>query len=139
MMVGNRREFLAGGVALAAFAREAASCVLRAEVVAEGRRAEELAADEDYWAEIRRAFDADRTLINLNHGGVAPAPSAVLEGMIRDLRFANVAPAHQMWDVLEPRIESVRRELAREFGCDREEMAITRNASEALQILIAGI
>ncbi len=93
---------------------------------------------EDYWAEIRRAFDADRTLINLNHGGVAPAPPAVLEAMIRDLRFANVAPAHQMWDVLEPRVESVRRELAREFGCDPGEVAITRNASEAMQILIAG-
>jgi selenocysteine lyase/cysteine desulfurase len=139
MMVSNRRGFLAGGAALVAFAREAASCVLRAEAVAEGRRADELAADEDYWAEIRRAFDADRTLINLNHGGVAPAPAAVLEAMIRDLRFANVAPVHQMWDVLEPRIESVRRELAREFGCDPEEMAITRNASEALQILIGGI
>ena len=138
-MVSNRRGFLAGGAALAAFAREAAACVLRAEEVAAGRRAEELAADEDYWAEIRRAFDADRTLINLNHGGVAPTPAAVLEAMIRDLRFANVAPAHQMWDVLEPRIESVRRELAREFGCDPEEMAITRNASEAMQTLIAGI
>jgi selenocysteine lyase/cysteine desulfurase len=98
-----------------------------------------MAAAEDYWAEIRRAFDADRTLINLNHGGVAPAPAAVLDAMIRDLRFSNVAPAHHMWDVLEPRIESVRRELAREFGCDPEEMAITRNASESLQILISGL
>ena len=84
-------------------------------------------------------FDADRTLINLNNGGVAPAPSHVLEQMIRDLRFANELPAHHMWGILEPRIESVRRDLAREFGCDPEEMAITRNASEALEILILGI
>ena len=40
---------------------------------------------------------------------------------------------------LEPRIESVRRELARDFGCDIEEMAITRNASESLETLILGI
>jgi selenocysteine lyase/cysteine desulfurase len=63
----------------------------------------------------------------------------VLEAMIRDLRFGNVAPSYHMWDVLEHRIESVRRELAREFGCDPEEMAVTRNASEAMQTLIAGI
>src|SRR5690606_8563480 len=37
------------------------------------------------------------------------------------------------------RIESVRRDLAREFGCDTEEMAITRNASESMETLILGI
>ena len=44
-----------------------------------------------------------------------------------------------MWGVLEPRIESVRRELARDFGCDPEEMAITRNASEANETMIFGL
>ena len=95
--------------------------------------------DEDYWTEIRRAFDADRSIINLNHGGVAPAPANVLESQIRDIRFANSAPAHHLWDILEPRVESARRDLAREFGCDPEEMALTRNASEGMQTLISGI
>jgi selenocysteine lyase/cysteine desulfurase len=44
-----------------------------------------------------------------------------------------------MWQILEPNIESVRRRLAAAFGCDPEEMAITRNASEALQIAQLGI
>ena len=44
-----------------------------------------------------------------------------------------------MWQILEPNIESVRRRLAAEFGCDTEELAITRNASEALQIAQLGI
>jgi isopenicillin-N epimerase len=137
--VSNRRGFLAGASALAFFATDAVSRVVKAEEIAKGRRGDELAGAEDYWSEIRRAFDADRTLINLNHGGVAPAPSVVFEAMIRDLRFANVAPAHHMWDILEPRVESVRRELATEFGCDPEEMAVTRNASEGMQTLIGGI
>jgi selenocysteine lyase/cysteine desulfurase len=113
--------------------------VLRADVIAGGRTGEQLADDEIYWAEIQRAFDADRTLINLNNGGVSPSPSHVLEQMIRDLRFSNEAPVEHMWRVLEPRIESVRRELAIEFGCDTEEMAITRNASEAQEIMIFGL
>ena len=43
------------------------------------------ADDESYWGEIQRAFDLDRTMINLNNGGVSPTPSHVLEAMIRDL------------------------------------------------------
>ena len=109
-------------------------------------RASELAAphggavdDEDYWREVQRAFDLDRAIINLNNGGVSPSPTHVLDAMVRDLRFSNVAPVHHMWDLLEPRIEGVRRELAREFGCDPEELAITRNASESMETLILGL
>ena len=97
------------------------------------------ADDEAYWGEIQRAFDADRTMINLNNGGVCPSPTHVLEAMIRDLRFSNELPVNHMWAVLEPRIESVRRDLARDFGCDPEEIAITRNASESLETLIFGL
>src|SRR5205814_7571304 len=95
--------------------------------------------DEAYWAEIQRAFDLDRTMVNLNNGGCSPAPTHVLEQMIRDLRFSNELPVEHMWTVLEPRIESVRRELARDFGCDAEEMAITRNASESNENMIFGL
>jgi selenocysteine lyase/cysteine desulfurase len=41
--------------------------------------------------------------------------------------------------LLEPRLESVREGIAREFGCDREEMAITRNASESNETMIFGL
>jgi isopenicillin-N epimerase len=97
------------------------------------------ADDEDYWGEIQRAFDCDRTMVNLNNGGCSPTPTHVLEQMIRDLRFSNELPVIHMWQTLEPRIESVRRELARSFGCDPDEMAITRNASEANEIMIFGL
>ena len=95
--------------------------------------------DEDYWREVQRAFDLDGSIINLNNGGVSPSPTHVLDAMVRDLRFSNVAPVHHMWDVLEPRIEGVRRELAREFGCEPDELAITRNASESMETLILGL
>jgi selenocysteine lyase/cysteine desulfurase len=44
-----------------------------------------------------------------------------------------------MWNTLEPNVEQVRRKLAVEVGCDMEELAITRNASEGLQIVQLGI
>lgn len=97
------------------------------------------AADEDFWEPIQRAFDLDRTWINLNNGGCSPAPSHVMAQLERDLRYGNELPVIHMWRDLEPRIEVVRRELAREFGCDTEEIAITRNASESLETCIFGI
>jgi isopenicillin-N epimerase len=139
----HRRDFLAtlarAGIAVPVFRSDALASVLRAERLAIGKAAAPLAEDESYWGEIQRAFDADRTLINLNNGGVSPTPTHVLEAMIRDIRFSNEVPVEHMWGVLEPRIESVRRELAKEFGCDIEEMAITRNASEANETMILGL
>ena len=140
----TRREFLAGMAAAGLgaqpmFRESAIKSLFRANGIAGGRSPERIADDESYWAEIQRAFDADRTMINLNNGGCSPTPSHVLEAMIRDLRFSNELPVEHMWRVLEPRVESVRRDLAGEFGCDPEEMAITRNASEANEIMIMGL
>jgi isopenicillin-N epimerase len=140
----TRRDFLSGlaSASLAttvAFRPNAIGALFRANTIAGDRSADSLADDEAYWTEIQRAFDTDRTIINLNNGGVSPTPTHVLEAMIRDLRFTNESPAEHMWRVLEPRVESVRRDLARDFGCDPEEMAITRNASEANEIMIMGL
>ncbi|MDX2122814.1 MAG: aminotransferase class V-fold PLP-dependent enzyme [Gemmatimonadota bacterium] len=134
--MSTRRAFLSGALAAAAvpaFRPDALRRVL--ELGPEPGRPD----DEDYWAEIQRAFDCDRTLVNLNNGGVSPTPTHVLDQMIRDLRFSNELPVIHMWQTLEPRIDSVRRELAAEFGCDPEEMAITRNASEANETMIFGL
>lgn len=95
--------------------------------------------DEPFWAEVQRAFTVDRSLINLNNGGVSPSPSYVQDAVKRHLDFSNQAPTWTMWRVLEPQIETVRTMLAARFGCDPEEIAITRNASESLQICQAGV
>ena len=138
----SRRTFVASmlgaSTALPTMRADAFRHLLRASERAGDVPPTAAADDETYWGEIQRAFDIDRTMVNLNNGGCSPAPTHVLEQMIRDLRFSNELPVDHMWRVLEPRIESVRRELAREFGCDPEEMAITRNASEANETMIFG-
>lgn len=118
---------------------DAFSRLFRAEAEFGKTAAEVVADDETYWSQIQRAFDLDSTMVNLNNGGCSPAPTHVLEQMMRDIRFSNELPVEHMWRVLEPRIESVRRDLAKDFGCDPEEMAITRNASEANETMIFGI
>ncbi len=140
--MSSRRHFVRNmigvGAALPVFRHDAMRQVVRATDRLTSADPLRAAEDEAYWTEIQRAFDADRTMVNLNNGGVCPSPTHVLEAMIRDLRFSNELPVVHMWSVLEPRIESVRRDLAHDFGCDPEEMAITRNASEALETLILG-
>lgn len=145
-MQTSRRSFVHGlaaaGVALPAFPafrEDAFARLFRANTIAGARSAAAIAEDELYWAEIQRAFDADRTMINLNNGGISPTPSHVLEQMIRDLKFTNELPVEHMWRILEPRMASTRRELAKEFGCGEDELAIVRNASEALEIMIYGL
>ena len=100
---------------------------------------ENVASDEDFWAEVARAFTVDRSLVNLNNGGVSPAPGYVQEAMKRHLDYSNEAPAYTMWRILEPQREAVRERVARQWGVDPEEVAFTRNASESLQTLQFGI
>jgi selenocysteine lyase/cysteine desulfurase len=95
---------------------------------------DEVARDEDFWYEVQQAFTVDRSLVNLNNGGVSPAPTIVQDAMKRHLDYSNEAPVYTMWQILEPQKEGVRQRLARAFGCSAEEIALTRNASEGLQI-----
>jgi len=140
-MPTSRREFLstASTLGLAAVATFTDDAVARVAAAAAGRSPEEFARDEDAWREVQLAFTLDRSIINLNNGGVCPSPRVVHEAFKRYLDISNQSPVYHMWQVLEPNIESVRRKLAVHAGCDPEELAITRNASEALMIAQLGI
>jgi len=100
---------------------------------------DEIARDEGYWARVQQAFTVDRSVVNFNNGGVSPAPQWVQEAMKQHLDFSNRLPAHHLWQIQEPRKETVRARLARAWGVDPEEIALTRNASESLQIAQLGI
>ena len=98
-----------------------------------------VAQDEDFWAEIARAFTVDRSIVNLNNGGVSPSPACVQDAVVRSLAWCNSQPsALALLGELTPQVEAVRRQLAASFGADPEELAITRNASEGLQICQCG-
>ncbi len=139
----TRRRFVesmvAAGAGIPALKNDSLERLPRLTGALGGRPAGDVAQDEDFWLEIQQAFTLDRTLINLNNGGVSPSPRVVQDAMRRYLEYSNTAPAYTMWQILEPEIEVVRRRLAASFGCDPEEMAITRNASEALEIVQLGL
>lgn len=136
----HRRQFIGYSASLlAAFKSDS---LLRAQKAVDSlgqRPADSVARDEDFWFNVRHAFTVDRNMVNLNNGGVSPAPKIVMDTEVRYLEVENLNPSYYMWTVLDPGLETVRRRLARMFGCDPEEIAITRNASEALEIVQLGM
>src|SRR5277367_219660 len=138
----NRRDFFqfaSGTMALAAFQDDAIPRARAASDAVSGRSAEDVARDEDYWTEIRNAFTVDRNIVNFNNGYCSPAPKPVQDAMRRYLDYSDMGPYHTMIAGLEKQVEMVRVKLAQTAGCDPEEMAITRNASESLEIAQYGI
>jgi len=136
----RRRHFFTAAAGItSAFRGDALLRATTAIDAVAGRPADSVARDEDFWFQVRHAFTVDRNMVNLNNGGVSPAPKIVMDTEIRYLEVENLNPSYYMWNVLDPGIETVRRRLARSFGCDPEEIAITRNASESLEIVQLGL
>ncbi len=127
----NRRNFLLGAEAIVI-----AGLLSRTYA---GIPPEEVAGDEAFWKKVRGAYVSDPQILNLNNGGVAPAPTVVLDAEIEAIRYSNRLPAYRMWHDLEPKIEDVRKKLAGMWSADPECIAITRNASESLQIAQFGL
>ncbi|CAN5538972.1 aminotransferase class V-fold PLP-dependent enzyme [soil metagenome] len=98
----------------------------------------EAARSENYWAEISRAFAISRSSLNLNSGWTSPSPKMVSDAFVR-YKHQEDATSSTMWQMLEPQAETIRSGLAELFGSDRDEIAVTRNASESLQILLFGL
>jgi selenocysteine lyase/cysteine desulfurase len=142
----DRRTFLgalawpasAVTIPVGAWLKPGASLAL-GDLAGDARPPDTVARDEDFWFQVQEAFTADRSMVNLNNGGVCPAPAVVQAAMKRYLDHANEAPAYVLWRLQDPQKETVRSGLAKLFGCDPEEVALTRNASESLENIQQGL
>jgi len=130
----TRRTFLANAGAVLGLAASTFP-----HIAALAKDLEKPRTDEDFWAFVQQSFSSGRGIVNLNNGGVSPSPRIVTEALERYTWQQEDTTAYTMWQILEPQSERIRTELAAVFGCDREEIAITRNASESLEILLFGL
>lgn len=99
----------------------------------------DLATEEEFWYYIQQAFTVSSSIINLNNGGVSPAPKTVQDAMKRYYDMCNEAPSYYMWRVLDLGRETLRKNLAAVAGCSPEEVAMNRNSSEGLETVIFGL
>lgn len=101
--------------------------------------ADAIAADEDYWSVIQQAYTVNSNFVNLNNGGVSPSPRVVQEAVERYNQLTNQGPSYYMWRILDQGREPLRYKLAEMAGCSTEEIAVNRNATEALNTVIFGL
>ena len=101
--------------------------------------AKDLAMDEDYWSIIQQSYTTSPALINLNNGGVSPSPRIVQDAVERFNKMTNEGPSYYMWRILDQGREPLRDKLAQLAGADPEEIAVNRNATEALNTVIFGL
>ncbi|WP_333799675.1 aminotransferase class V-fold PLP-dependent enzyme [Phnomibacter sp.] len=97
------------------------------------------ARNEAFWTFFQQAYTVNPNLINLNNGGVSPAPKVVQEALHRYNDLANQAPSYYMWRIIDMNREPLRYKLAQLAGCSTEEIAINRNTTESLNTVIFGL
>ncbi|MBK7038913.1 MAG: aminotransferase class V-fold PLP-dependent enzyme [Bacteroidetes bacterium] len=101
--------------------------------------AETLATSEDFWHYVQQSYTTSGSIINLNNGGVSPSPKIVQDAMKRYHDMSNEAPSYYMWRILDQGREPLRERLAQLADVSAEEIALHRNASEALETIIFGL
>jgi selenocysteine lyase/cysteine desulfurase len=98
-----------------------------------------LAADESFWQKVRAEYALPDGFTHLEYGYYHPASRAVLAAEIAMMQVAQRRGSHYKRNEMEADREAARTDLARLGGVDAEEVVITRNATEALNIVIAGM
>lgn len=142
----SRREFMKGlglgisGLGVFGVSGNRAEAALRTKLDGmSGVSPAAAAQDESFWFYVQQAFGIDRSVINLNNGGVHPAPKVVVDAVKRYMDASNGVPVLNSWRYLRPRKELIRKKLANTFGCSPDEIAITRNVTESMQIPLLGL
>ncbi len=95
--------------------------------------------DDEFWKRIKQAYTVSPSIMNLNNGGVSPAPKVVQEAVEHYNRILNELPSLHMYRTVGRGKETVRRKLAALAGCSVEEIAIHRNATESLETVVFGL
>lgn len=102
------------------------------------KSADDLAADEEFWMGIRKGYRLKSEYINLENGYYCIVPEQTLEHHIKHIREINYQGAYYMRTVQFDDKKRVAAKLAKLAGCQADELVITRNTTESLDMVIGG-
>ncbi|OJJ17803.1 penicillin epimerase [marine bacterium AO1-C] len=100
---------------------------------------EAAAQEEGFWYQVQKAWVQSPHFINLENGYFSPQPTEVVEGQIKNVQMVNEMPSFYMRRRQNEDHQGIKQLLADLAGCSPEEIAITRNTTEALDTVIAGL
>ncbi|MEM7503151.1 MAG: aminotransferase class V-fold PLP-dependent enzyme, partial [Pseudomonadota bacterium] len=135
-----RRAMLGGGIAAIGSTAvpdwlvQAAAAAEMADSVRPGSSVR----DETFWHSVAQAYDLDSRHVVMNGGGNNPLPRTVVNALCRYQRTSATQPRPHNYDLIAYRKEH-RRRLASHFGCDAEELALTRGTTEGLNTVAWGL
>lgn len=115
---------------------------LAREIVEMGDAAapERLAKDEKFWAGVRSAYTLNPNVVNLDHGWTNPTTRAAMDELVRGARQLEALPAEELGRLFfGDGSPGVRSALAEALGVPPAEIALVRNATEALNTVLLGL
>lgn len=98
-----------------------------------------LASNEDFWEKIRQGYKLKDDYINLENGYYCFQPQETLEHFINHVREVNYQGSWYMRKFNVDNKKKSAQQLAELAGCSTEELVITRNTTESLDLVIAGV
>lgn len=98
-----------------------------------------LAGDEDFWMTIRKGYKLKPDFINLENGYYNFLPEQTLERFITHIREVNLQGSYYMRTVQFENKASMAARLAELAGCPADELIVTRNTTESLDLIIGGL
>jgi selenocysteine lyase/cysteine desulfurase len=104
----------------------------------ENKSAKELAMDEDFWSAVRSHYQLKPEYINLENGYYNILPKPILEKFIDHVREVNYQGSYYMRTVQFDNKKSMVTKLANIAGCSADELILTRNTTESLDMIIGG-
>lgn len=99
---------------------------------------EVLAEDEKFWEEVRKGYRLKPDYINLENGYYCIQPEETLENFIKHVREVNYQGSYYMRTVQYDNKKATASRLASLLGCPADELIITRNTTESLDMIIGG-
>jgi selenocysteine lyase/cysteine desulfurase len=100
---------------------------------------QQLAADEVFWEGIRKGYKIKPGYINLENGYYCFLPQEILEHFITHVREVNYQGSYYMRTVQWDNKKAMAAKLAALAGCTEDELIITRNTTESLDMVIGGL
>jgi selenocysteine lyase/cysteine desulfurase len=98
-----------------------------------------LAADDDFWTSLRNQYQLNPAYINLENGYYNLMPKPILEEYLMQLQNMNYEASFYKRTKMTDDKVMVRETLAQFVGCEKEELIITRNTTEAMDTVICGM
>ena len=94
--------------------------------------------EDEFWKRIREDYALKPDYINLENGYYNFVPKPTLDKFIEHVRMVNYEASYYMRTVQWDNKQNVADRLAKLVNCDADEIAITRNTTESLDLIVGG-